>query len=124
MIVLMLVHRNLYLTVAIWGLLLCSLSKGSLTNSIRDCSGIQVFSSPENGTDQVISCCMDNPSRCRWESVGSPQASVTSRQAVNGLLISWTPGRDLFGQYNCINQLNVTEKEVTFLPEGELSQCS
>ena len=121
---LMSVQRNFYLTVAIWGPLLWSLTKGSLTNSTRNCGGIQICSSPKNGNEQVISCCMDQPSQCRWESVGSPQTSVTSSQAVNGLLISWRPDRDPFGQYNCINRLNVTEKEVIFLPESELSRCS
>lgn len=94
----------------------------ALTSSItRRCGNIQICFSAQNGDIQEISCCMHSSSDCRWISVGRPNANISFR-VESGLILRWQPGRDPFGQYNCLNRLNGTELSVLFLPEGELSK--
>ena len=56
---------------------------------------------------------------CRWTRMSDPQAIVTYRQGINGLILTWQPGIDPYGQYNCVNQMNITEKQVIFLAESK-----
>jgi len=97
-----------------WGLLL------SLADSrTRICSDVQVcFSAEDEITPQEISCCMQNPSQCRWQSASSPQVNVTYRVLQSGVVLTWQLARDPFGPYECVNQTNGTEKAVIFLSEG------
>jgi len=104
---------------ALWSLLL-SFTDSSLTT--RFCGDVQVCFSAENeSTPQEISCCMHSPSQCRWESASNPQANVTYRVLSSGVVLTWQLGSDQFGQYNCVNQANGTEKAVIFLSEGTIS---
>ena len=64
---------------------------------------------------------MHSPSQCRWESASNPQANVTYRVLSSGVVLTWQLGSDQFGQYNCVNQANGTEKAVIFLSEGTIS---
>ncbi|XP_065913657.1 uncharacterized protein [Dysidea avara] len=91
-------------------------------NFVRHCSDIQVRFSADNGSTQEVSCCMQNPSQCRWTSVHHPQVNASYREEQTGLILSWQPGIDLFGLYTCFNQMNGTEEQINFLPmEGD--QC-
>ncbi|XP_065913382.1 uncharacterized protein [Dysidea avara] len=90
----------------------------ALTDSAsKECGGVPVCLSGENGGIQEITCCMQDSSRCQWISVRNPHASVRQRSAQTGLVLTWEHGTDSFGQYNCLNETDDVQKEVVFLPE-------
>ena len=108
-------------------LLVALLIAPALTESlVRHCGAdIQVRFSADSGSTQEISCCMQNPSQCRWASQRHPQVNASYREEQTGLILSLQPGIDLFGLYNCFNQTNGTEKQINFLPmEGGCLMCS
>ena len=92
-----------------------------MTNSlIQHCgNNVQVQFSAYNGTSQEISCCMEDPSQCRW--VGAGGVNTNYRVEETGLILNWIPNNDTFRRYSCLNQINGTEEEVNFLPMEGLS---
>ena len=87
-----------------------------LTDSlVQHCgNNVQVRFSAYNGTSQEASCCMENPSQCRW--VGAGGVNANYRVVETGSILNWIPSNDTFRRYSCLNQMNVTEEEVNFLP--------
>ena len=77
-------------------------------------NNVQVRFSAYNGTRQEISCCMEDPSQCRW--IGTGGVNTNYRVEETGLILNWIPSNDTFTRYSCLNQMNVIEKEVNFLP--------